>query len=106
MSLLSALRGETYTMLGGLLEFAGFGLADKLVDADEEGGEGLAGAGGGGDERRLAGVDAGPAPGLGVGGVRETALEPGAHDRVERPERVASRRGCGGYGVTLEHPCG
>ena len=88
------------------VEIAGLGLANELVDANEEGGEGLAGAGRGGDERGLTGVDAGPALRLGVGGVVEALFEPGAHDRMKGRERVAGRRGCGGYGVTLEHPCG
>ena len=89
-----------------VLKVARLGLADELVDADEEGSERLAGAGGGGDEGRLTGVDAGPALGLGVGGVGEAALEPGAHDGVEGREWVTGGRRRGGGGLALEHACG
>ena len=100
------LEGRDVDDAGGLFEVAGLGLADELVDAYEEGGKRLAGAGGGRDEGGLAGVDAGPALSLGIGGIRETALEPGAHDGVEGRERIPEGPGGSGYGVTLEHPCG
>ena len=59
------------------------GLADQAVDGDEEGGERLAGAGGGGDQRVAAGDDLGPAERLSVGGRAELALEPGADGGME-----------------------
>ena len=89
-----------------VVEVTRLGFTDELVDADEESGERLAGAGRGGDEGRFAGVDAGPALGLGVGGVPEATLEPGTHDGVEGREGVAGGWRRGGCGVTLEHPCG
>ena len=64
------------------------GPANEAVDGDEEGGEGLAGAGGGGDEGVAARRNLGPAEGLGVGGGAEFALEPGADGGVEGGEDV------------------
>ena len=53
-----------------------------MVDADQKGGEGFSGAGGGGDESGVAGEDAGPAVGLGLGGAAEFVEEPLGRDRV------------------------
>ena len=72
------------------LQLARLGIAHEPVDAGEEGGERLAGAGGRGHERRLAREDAGPALGLRVGGALEAALEPVAHDGVEGGQRPAA----------------
>ncbi len=65
------------------------------VDGDEEAGQGLARAGGGGDQDIFAGQDPGPRPTLGLGRpVREAAAEPGGDGRVElggdavRPDHV------------------
>src|SRR5438093_6541677 len=64
------------------------GLPDEAIDGDEEGGEGLAGACGGGDQCVTAGSDFGPAECLGVCGGVELALEPGADGGVEGGEDV------------------
>ena len=68
-------------------EGAGDGMAEELVDADEEGGEGFSGAGGGGDEGWLASEDAGPAVLLGLGGRAEFVEEPLGGDGVSPSER-------------------
>ncbi len=54
--------------------------------ADEEGGEGFAGAGGGGDEGGVAGDDGGPAGLLGLGGRAEFGEEPLSGDGVRPGE--------------------
>ena len=68
-------------------EGADDGVAEELVDADEEGGEGFSGAGGGGDEGWLASEDAGPAVLLGFGGRAEFVEEPLGGDGVSPSER-------------------
>ena len=78
-----------------VVEQAGLGLADQGVDAGQEGGQRLARPGGGGDEDVAAGADVGPAVGLGVGGGREVAQEPGLDGGVE----VAQDRGTSGGGA-------
>ncbi|MNF70023.1 hypothetical protein D3C84_519220 [compost metagenome] len=56
---------------------------NQVVDHGEEGGEGLAGTGGGGDQSRAALADQRPRPGLGGGDRREFVAEPGADGGVE-----------------------
>ncbi|MNP06044.1 hypothetical protein D3C76_980130 [compost metagenome] len=64
--------------------FEGFqATVDQVVDHGEEGGEGLAGTGGGGDQGRAALADQRPRPGLGGGDRRESLAEPGADGGVE-----------------------
>ncbi len=58
------------------------GLAEKVVDGDEEGGEGFAGAGGGGDEGGVAGDDGGPACFLRLSRRAEFGEEPLGRDGV------------------------
>ena len=65
------------------------------VQAPQERGERLAGAGRGVDERVAALGDGRPAAGLGRRRRRERALEPRAHRRGERRERVGCRHGLG-----------
>ena len=79
-------RGDVEDLRGGG-EGSGDGLAEELVDADEEGGQGFAGAGGGGDEGGLAGEDGGPAVLLGFCGGTEFAEEPLGGDGVSPGER-------------------
>ena len=59
----------------------------EAVDRVEEGGEGLAAAGGGGDQRVPAGADEGPALNLGWRRAAETSLEPLADRRMESLQR-------------------
>ena len=56
---------------------------DQIVDDGEKRGEGLAGAGGRGDQGRTALADQRPRPGLGGGDRREGVAEPGADGGVE-----------------------
>src|SRR5207302_7371668 len=72
--------------LGGALDgLAALGRAIQRVDADEEAGQRLAGAGGRGDQRVLAGRDVRPALKLRRRRARrEAALEPGAYGRMEQ----------------------
>ena len=69
--------------LGHVLERPRLRLAHQLVDAGEERGEGLAGAGGGADERVAAARDVPPAGTLCVGGRVEVTPEPCVDDGVE-----------------------
>ena len=69
--------------LGHVLERPGLRLAHEDIDAREERGEGLAGAGGGADQRVAAAGDVPPAGALGVGGRVEVAAEPRVDDGVE-----------------------
>ena len=66
-------------------------LAHEVVDAGEEGREGLAGAGGGADERVAAAADVPPAGALGVGGRVEVPSEPRVDDGVELDARCDRR---------------
>ena len=66
--------------VGGEASFEGE--AEEVVDGDEEGGEGFAGAGGGGDEGGVAGDDSGPAGLLRLGGRAEFGEEPLGGDGV------------------------
>src|SRR6185437_13105183 len=70
--------------LGLVAEFACQRAAKQGINGGEESGEGLAGAGGGGDERIAAGGDRGPALRLGLGGGAEPLREPRLHYRVKR----------------------
>ena len=67
---------------GVRLEFAGERLAEELVDADKEGSERFAGAGGRGDERGPAGEDGRPAFDLRLRGGAETGEKPLLKDGV------------------------
>ncbi len=78
---------------GGEAVFEGF--AEEAVNADEERGEGFAGAGGRGDERGCGGEDVGPALLLGFGGRAEAACEPLLSDGVGPCERVGNGFGGG-----------
>ena len=76
------------------------GLAEEVVDGDKEGGEGLAGAGGGRDERRVTGDDSGPAGSLRLGGRAEFGEEPLGGNGVSPAEgggdlELGKRRGHG-----------
>jgi hypothetical protein len=66
----------------------GHRLEHQAVDAGEEGGERLAAAGRGQQQRGGPGGDGRPGLGLGPGGCREGLGEPGADGRVERGEGV------------------
>ena len=90
---------------GGGFERARLGLANELIDADEEGGEGLAGARGRGHEGGFAALDTGPAESLRVRRAFEAALEPGANGGVERGQalRGGGRRP---HRIAVEHLCG
>jgi hypothetical protein len=81
------LEGGDVDDLDPVFEGAGFGLADKPVDSDEEGGEGLTGAGGRGDEGVAPRDNVRPAIGLRGGWRGEAALEPGAGYGVEGSRR-------------------
>src|SRR2546425_8589994 len=59
------------------------GLTEQAIDADEEGGEGLSGAGGSCDERIAPGHYVRPAERLGICGRLEASLEPSANGWVE-----------------------
>ena len=74
--------------LGALAEVSGEGLADEGVDAGEEGGEGLAAAGGGGDERVAVSKDVRPAGNLRLSGRAEARKKPFAHDGMRPGEMV------------------
>ena len=63
-------------------------VAGEPVQAPQEGGQGLAAARRGVDERVAAAADGGPALRLGLGRCVEARLEPFAHGRRERRERV------------------
>ena len=78
------LEGRDVDDAGDGVEALRLAAADELVDADEEGGEGFAGAGGGGDEGVAAGADGGPGGGLGIGGSLEGGAEPGGYEGMER----------------------
>ncbi len=91
------LEGADVEDFGGAAEGAGDGFAEELVDGDEEGGEGFAGAGGSGDEGGVAGEDGGPAGLLGFCGGAEFRNEPLLHDRV-RPCEGCGRGGAGRCG--------
>ena len=67
---------------GVRLEFAGERLAEELVDADKEGGECFAGAGGRGDQRGPRGEDGRPAFDLRLGGGAEAGEKPLLNDGV------------------------
>ena len=82
------------------LKLAGEGFAEELVDADEKGGEGFAGAGGRGDECGVAGEDGGPAFDLRLGGGAESGEEPLLNDGVGPCESFCrSGVGCGLHGL-------
>ena len=71
------------------------GLANELIDADQESGEGFAGSGGSGDENIAAGGDVGPALELGFRGMAETRGEPFGYERIKidgKHERLRPRR--------------
>ena len=72
-------------------------LAEERVEAGEEGGEGLARAGGGGDQHVAPGLDLRPARRLRLGGGAEAGLEPARDQRVEAGEHGTdlSRGGAG-----------
>ena len=91
------LEGRDVEDLGALGEGSGEGLADQRVDAGEEGGEGFAAAGGGGDEGVAAGKDVRPAGNLRLGGRAEAREKPFAHDGMRPGEMVVY--GCGSFGV-------
>ena len=67
------------------------GVGDEAIERPEEGGEGLAAAGGRVDERVLARRDGRPAAVLRLRGPLERALEPLAHGRAEAVERIIGR---------------
>ena len=69
----------------------------QLVEAGQERGERLTGAGGRGDQRVLPGGDRRPAAALRGGGLAEALAEPARHQRVEPAQRV---RGLHGYTVS------
>jgi hypothetical protein len=73
--------------LGTGRELAGERGAEELVDADEEGGEGFAGASGRGDEGGVAPENAGPAVSLRLGGAAEFREEPLGRDGMRPGER-------------------
>ena len=64
-------------------------IADQTIDADQEGGQRLSGAGGSGDQGVAAPGDGRPARGLGLGrSTGKTSLEPGANDGMEGLECI------------------
>lgn len=63
----------------------------EAVQAPKEGGEGLAGSGGGEDESALAAGDDGPAEALWGGGRVKYGAEPLGRDGMEAGEGVGSR---------------
>ncbi len=73
---------------GAVLAVAGRRRRHQAVEAPEEGGEGLAGAGGGQHQGVVARRDGRPALGLRRGGLGEGGGEPGADRRREAFERV------------------
>ncbi len=79
--------------LGGVGERPLHALADQRVDRREEGGQGLAGAGGGGNQGVPAGLDGRPGLSLRRGGRGEAAGEPGCDGRVKQPEGIHGPRG-------------
>ena len=89
---------------GGDVEDAGGALrpvaADQPVEGPQEGGQGLAGAGGRGDQQVLAGGDARPGGGLHVGGGADALGEPPAHEGMEQLEGgLRPRRRGGAHGL-------
>src|ERR1019366_661488 len=76
------------------------GREHEAIDAPQEGGEGLAGAGGGEDEGGFTAGDGGPAELLGSRGGGEDGVEPRAHGRVEEVE--GGPRGHGSQPFVIE----
>ena len=76
------------------------GQAHQLVDGGEEGRQGLARAGGGGDERVASGLDGRPGPRLCRRGRGEAGAEPGGDRGMEAVEHdvAGGREGSGGHG--------
>ena len=77
-------EGRNVDHLRGVGQLRIHALPHQLIDAGEEGGEGLAGPGGSGDERVPPPGDGRPADGLGFRGSVETAAEPALDDGMER----------------------
>ncbi len=67
---------------------ASHALAHQIVDGGEEGGQGLARAGRGGDQRVPPGLDPRPGIGLGRRGRAESSGEPARHGGVEQPGMI------------------
>ena len=86
------------------LELAGERFAEELVDADEEGGERFAGAGGCGDERRARGEDGRPAFDLRLGGGAEAGEKPLLNDGVGPCECFGRGGGWGGLHWDIVSP--
>ena len=74
---------------------AGSRMQHEAVEAPEESGEGLAGAGGGQDEGAFAARDDRPAEALGSGGCIEDGLEPLRGDGMEAGEGIKGGVGIG-----------
>ena len=88
-----------------VLERARLRLADEAVDAGEEGGEGLAGAGRRADQRVAPAGDLRPAGRLRVGRRIEAAAEPGRDGGME-VDAARGRRFGGGHWHSGEQTCG
>ena len=76
------------------------------IEAPEEGGEGLAGSGGGEDEGAVAAGDGGPAFALRCGGRAEGGAEPLGRDGVKQLQAVVRLRGRRGFGAGFPGRCG
>ena len=90
MSLDSARRGETYTTSVWSSSVPSAALRDESVQAMQEGGEGLARAGGRGEEHVVAFGDDGPALGLDGRGLGEAPVEPRVYQGMEHAFSIAS----------------
>ena len=88
-----ALSGETYSTRSAAERLGRRRLGHQPVQAPQERGERLAGAGGRADQRVLAGRDRRPALGLGRRRGAERAAEPRPGGGAEQLERVGRRRG-------------